>query len=442
MMTKLLRVMEIVALSTVLSAASAQANVVAEWNALAVQCISLGAGGLAPSRPGPPGLLDLAIVHAAMHDAIQAIERKYEPYLATPAATGHESVPAAGAAAAHRVLSQRVCPDYVVSLDAAFKPYLDGGNPGLKVGFAAGDTLIAEYRVPSPAPVTPGTAPGEWRPTPPGNLPFGFLFLATTRPFTFDDPSEFRMQPPPPLGSRAYLRDYNEVKRFGAVESHPAVGACPAASRTDMARFWSGNFISQWNEAVRLIAVDQQLTIGKAARLMALANLAAADAAITVWDSKYTFNFWRPIAAIREGHLDGNDATVGDPAWTPFISSAHFPAGSQTPPYPDYTSGANGLTGAIVTTLQLFFRTNELNFEVYKATPAAVPVCTNPRLYQRLSDAAEEVVDARVLLGIHFRFADEVARRQGTRVARWVFERFLRPVHDDDHDRDDNEDYR
>ena len=204
------------------------------------------------------------------------------------------------------------------------------------------------------------------------------------------------MQPPPPLGSRRYLRDYNEVKRFGAVESHPAVGACPAPSKSDMARFWSGNFISQWNEAVRLVALDQQLSIGKAARLMALANLAAADAAITVWDSKYTFNFWRPITAIREGHLDGNNGTVGDPAWTPFISSAHFPAGSQTPPYPDYTSGANGLTGAIVTTLQLFFNTNKLNFEVYKATPASAAICTNPRLYQRLSDAAQEVVDARV----------------------------------------------
>ena len=439
-MTKLRRVMEIVALSAVLSAPSAHANVVTEWNAVAVECISLGAGGLAASRPGPPGLLDLAIVHAAMHDAIQAIERKYEPYLAAPAATGRESAAAAAAAAAHRVLKEKVCPAYAASLDAAFKPYLDGGNPGLKVGAEAGGVLIAEYRVPSPPPFTPGTAPGEWRPTPPGTLPFGFLFLATTRPFTFADPSEFRAQPPPPLGSRAYLRDYNEVKRVGAVESHPAAGVCPAPSKTDMARFWSGNFISQMNEAVRLIALDQQLSIGKAARLMALANLAAADAAITVWDSKDHFNFWRPITAIREGHLDGNNGTVGDPAWTPFISSAHFPAGSQTPPYPDYTSGANGLTGAIVTTLQLYFDTNHLNFEVYKATPASVAICTNPRMYHRLSDLAQEVVDGRVLLGIHFRFADEVARRQGTRVAQWVFERFLRPVHDDDHDDDDRDD--
>jgi hypothetical protein len=434
-MTKVLRVMGLVALSTVVSATSVHANVVAEWNALAVQCISVGAGGLPPSRPGPPGLLDLAIVHAAMHDAIQAIEDRYEPYLATPTATGHESVAAAAAAAAHRVLSLKVCPSYLTSLDAAFKPYFDGGNPGLAVGYAAGDTLIAHYRVPLPSPFTPGAAPGEWRPTPPGNAPFGFLFLATTKPFTFDEPSQFRAPPPPELGSREYLRGYNEVKRFGAVESHPAIGACPAPSRTEVARFWSGNFISQWNEAVRLIAVDAQLSIGKAARLLALANFAAADAAIAVWDSKYHFNYWRPITAIREGDLDGNNFTAGDPDWTPFIQSAHFPAGSQTPPYPDYTSGANGLTGAFVTTLQLFFRTNRLNFEVYKATPTAIPICTNPRVYDRLSDAAEEVVDARMWLGIHFRFADEVARRQGTSVARWVFERFLRPVHDDHDDR-------
>jgi len=272
-------------------------------------------------------------------------------------------------------------------------------------------------------------------------MPFAFIFLATTKPFTFDEPSQFRAPPPPSLDSWQYTRDYNEVKRLGAIESHPAdPGACPAPSRTDLARFWSGNLIAQWNEAVRLIAVDQQLSIGKTARLLALANLAGADAAITIWDSKYHYNFWRPITAIREGALDGNDRTEGDPAWTPFMQSAQV--GAQTPPYPDYTSGANGVTGAMVTMLQLFFKTNKLEFEIYKGTAASVPICTNPRLYERFSDAADEVVDARVWLGIHFRFADEAARRQGTRVSQWVFERFLRPVHDDHHDRDDKDDDR
>jgi len=203
----------------------------------------------------------------------------------------------------------------------------------------------------------------------------------------------------------------------------------PAPRRTDLARFWSGNFIAQWNDTVRLIALDHQLSIGETARLLALANLAMADAAITVWDSKLHYHFWRPITAIRQAHTDPNPLTESDPSWTPFIQSPHFPAGSQTPAYPDYTSGANGLTGADTAMLQLFFRTDEVDFEVYKATPAAVPICTNPRLFRRLSDAAQEVVDARILLGIHFRFADEEARKQGQRVALWAFSKYLRPVH-------------
>ena len=157
---------------------------------------------------------------------------------------------------------------------------------------------------------------------------------ATTKPFTLDDPSQFRAAPPPPLNSLAYLRDYNEVKRTGAIESHPEAGVCPAPRRTDIARFWNGTFFPQWNEAIRLIALDHQFSIGETARLLALANLAVADAVITVWDSKLHYEFWRPITAIREGHADTNPATVGDPAWTPFVQSGHFPAGSQTPPYP------------------------------------------------------------------------------------------------------------
>ena len=429
-MKKLRHLVGLVAAVTVVNGVSAHANVVAEWNAVAVHCLAVGVADNPAARPGPPALLDLALVHAAMHDAVQAIEGRFQPYLVTPPATGKESVAAAAAAAAHRVLSA-VCPTFKASLDAAFKPYFEGGDPGLEVGYAAGDALLVERREGAPPAFTPGTTPGEWRPTPPGNVPFGFLALAGTKPLTFDDPSKFRSAPPPPLGSVKYLRDYTEVKRFGAVQSHPAAGVCPAPGRTELARFWSGNFISQLNEAVRFIAVDQQLSIGDAARLLALANLAAADAAISVWESKHHYNFWRPITAIREAGSDGNPWTVADPGWTPFIESVHFPAGSQTPPYPDHTSGANGLMGAIVTTLQLFFRTDKLRFEIYKATAPSVAICTNPRMYHRLSQAADEVVDARVWLGLHFRTADEEARRQGGRVAWWVYTRFLRPVADD-----------
>lgn len=254
------------------------------------------------------------------------------------------------------------------------------------------------------------------------------LFAATTEPFTLEAPDQFRPDGPPSVDSRKYVRDYNEVKTLGAVESHPAVGACPGPRQTDLARFWGGNFVPQWNEAVRNIVIDAQLSTGDSARLMALASLAMADAFIAVWDSKLFFNFWRPVTAVREGDNDNNPHTAGDPDWTPFIQSGHFPPGFQTPAYPDYVSGANGLTGAITTLLRLYFQTDWFEFEVYKATPPAVPICTNPRLFRRFSDAAEEVVDARVLLGIHFRFADEDGRRLGARVAAWTFNGFLRPI--------------
>lgn len=398
----------------------AQANVVTEWNALAMQCIS---------RPGLGILLDIAVVQAAVHDAIQAIDHRYEPYFAKPAASGEESRAAAAAAAARRVLGTVCPPAAQPALDAALEPYVAGNDPGLAIGYAAGDALLTKLR-PTPAlpPFVGSTGPGEWRPTPPGNAPMAFLYFATTEPFVMTSPSQFRPGPPPALGSGQYRREYDEVKKIGAVESHPAVAACPAPRRTDMARFYSGSVMSLWNQAGRDIAIDRRLSLGDTARLLALQALAAADAGIAIWDSKIHYNYWRPITAIREGANDGNDGTVGDVNWTPFIQSNHFPAGSQTPPYQDYVSGANGLTGAYVTALQLFFGTDKMPFEIYKNTPPSVAICKNPRTYSRFSEAADEVVDARILLGIHFRSADVEARRLGTRVATWTFFKALRPL--------------
>src|SRR5262245_39807508 len=279
------------------------ANVATDWNALAAQCITTGPP---PGRGGAPGTLDMALVQAAMHDAVQAIKRDYQPYFATPPATGSESAAAAAAAAAHDVLVV-VCPAAVATLDAAFKPFKDGNDPGLAVGSAAAAALLPLRR---PTPIIPdfngGTGIGEWRPTPLLFQPMQFVFLATTEPFTLSSPDQFRPDGPPAINSREYVRDYNEVKKLGAVESHPAVGACPAPEATDVARFWSGNFIGQWNETARSIAINEQLSLGDTARLLALINLAAADAAIAVWDSKLAFNFWRPITAIREGASDLN----------------------------------------------------------------------------------------------------------------------------------------
>ena len=213
------------------------------------------------------------------------------------------------------------------------------------------------------------------------------------------------------MTSDRYTRDYNEVKELGSFAS-----AKRTAEQTDLAYFYSETAPVLWNRALRAIAKRYLHRSTDTARLFALANLATADALITCWDSKTFYAVWRPITAIREGEADGNPATVGDPAWQPLINN---------PNYPDYTSGANSVTGAMTRTLELFFGTDKVVFDVDSLAPQAVQ---KVRRYYRFSDAARDVVDARILLGIHFRFADLAARSQGRSVADWTFNHFLLPL--------------
>jgi hypothetical protein len=395
--------------------APAHANVVADWNAVTLQYVSgdpTATPAIPAGRPGPPGLLDIALVQAAVHDAVQAIERRFQPYhYSDPSAFGVGSVDAAAAAAAHRVLVL-LYPSRQGALDAFYSNYLathaiDPLDPGVAVGEAAAAALYTgHYR---PVIALPnyfgGTSLGEWT----SAVPMAFPYLAITEPFTLNRASQFRSPPPPPLNSVRYAREYEEVKTLGSASAHPNV-------ETDFALFWSGAFWVQWNEVLRQLAISQSLSVGDSARLFALANLAAADALIAVWESKRFYNLWRPEAAIHQGDSDGNARTIGDITWKPFI---------QTPPYSDYVSGANGLTGAYIGTLQMYFGTDKLDFSVRNLNPA---VTTQERFYSRLSQAADEVVLVRILQGIHFRSAEEQGLRLGDRVAHWTFQKFLRPV--------------
>jgi len=226
-------------------------------------------------------------------------------------------------------------------------------------------------------------------------------------------PTRYRAPKPPVLHSARYAQDYDEVKALGA-----RFNSARTAEQTDLAYFYSGNFFAMWNQGLRDMAARQGLNIGDSARLLALANLAVADAVITCWADKLYYNLWRPLTVIREGDNDTNHHTVGDPTWEPLIN---------TPPYPDYTSGANNVTGAMTRTLELFFGTDNMTFTLTTAVPQAVQ---KTRTYKRLSDAAEDMVDVRIWLGIHFRTEDEAARKQGSQVAKWVFKHFLLPVND------------
>jgi hypothetical protein len=236
-----------------------------------------------------------------------------------------------------------------------------------------------------------------------------FRFLTVTAPFVLNKNSQFRPPRQPPLSSVAYAREYNEVKALGSLTS-----AARTTEQTDLARFWLTTPFHAWHATVRAIAEAHLDDIGDQARLFALVSLANADAAISCWESKYHYNFWRPITAIREGGNDGNPLTVGDPSWVPFTG---------TPPYPDHSSGANNLSGSTTGILALYFG-DQFEFSIESFIPGVV----NPRLYHRFSDAALDVVEVRILQGIHFRHADETARRQGRRVAHWVFMKSLRPV--------------
>ena len=408
------------------------ADAVVDWNEIAQPAIAVG-------RPGPVGALDSALVQIAVHDAVQAIDKRFEPYhVEIKGAQGSRA--AAAAAAAHDVLVG-LYPAQAASLDATYFNYLAdkglGGNPGLAVGQkAAAGILPLARRAPDPLPppFVGGTDPGMWRPTdsfignPPGPPPpFSAMaapWMATLDPFTLTSPTRFRAEPPPALTSERYRRDYDEVKALGSFAS-----TTRTPEQTDIAYFYSENFLAQWNRALRAIANKHVHRIGDSARLFALANVATADAVITAWDSKRFYAIWRPITAIREGNNDGNPNTAGDPTWQSLINN---------PNYPDYTSGANNVTGAMTRTLALFFGRDKFTFEVTSLAPLAVQ---KTRTYSRFSDAAQDVVDARIYLGIHFRFADTAARTQGRRVAEWAFNHFLLPLEDGDHDRGHHDDH-
>jgi hypothetical protein len=403
--------------------ASARADAVADWNNIAVQEVLLAVTPAVPAakaRVGPTGVIDVAMVQAAVYDAVQAIEREFQPYhVEIPGAHGDPAV--AAAKAARDVLVSRF-PNRTAAIHEIYVQYLtdndlDPNDPGVAVGATAAAGIIAlrandgSFPEPPPLPFLGGTAPGVWRPTPPGFAPMVAPWLGAVTPFVMNSNSQFRAHQPPELTSPQYTRDYNEVKRLGC-------NACPErdVDQTDMAHFWNLNYVLVMNQLIRDIASAHLNNISDSARLFALAEMSMADAVITAWENKIFYVFWRPITAIREGHADGNPKTTGDLTWTPLVT---------TPAYPDPTSGANNITAAATRTLALIFG-NEVSFQI--TTNNLVPTNDDTRDFVRFSDVQEEVVNARIYEGIHFRFADEYARKQGRLIAQWAHSHFLRPL--------------
>jgi VCPO second helical-bundle domain len=409
------------------SANAAAADVVVDWNLIATQAV-VSAGA---ARPGPSGLIDIAIVQLAVHDAVQAYDGRFESYGA-PIDSASGSLVAAVAKAARDVLiGVGLTSTPNGSVDTLYMNYLNSrgltNDAGVSVGELAAARILAlrahnDGSVPANAEqFFGGTGVGEWRPTQlDANgqpVPMTAAYLRSVLPFTLRDASQFRQEPPPHLKSGKYADEYNEVKTLGSL-----TGSSRSPSQTDTALFFADNAVQYWNRALRSIADADLTDSGDIARMFALANLAMADSLIGAWDSKRHFNFWRPLTAIRLGESDGNSRTVGDATWTSFIA---------TPNYPEYTSGANNLAGSATTILATFFGSDNHSFTMTSTfvhpTTGAQP--QNPRIYTRFSDAADDIVEARISQGIHFRSGDEDGRSQGKHIANWVFAHFLKPLH-------------
>jgi hypothetical protein len=405
------------AMITVAFAAPAAADVVSDWNLIAVQ------EAVAAGRPGGSPAIDFATMHAAMYDAVQAIEKDYEPYRVTdvPGTAGASPI-AAAAKAARDVLVYRFSAR-AAQINLTYEDYLTAnginpGDPGIAVGAYVAGKLLA-YRscdgsLPIPAPTfTGGTEIGQWRPTPtafsamnPGE------YLGQVTPFFMTKPTQFRAEPPPAVNSLHYTRDYNEVKLYGA-----KTGSRRSIDQTDLANFWAGNTFAAVYGGVRDVALTTGINVSDSSRLFALVSMSMADTIISVWDAKFHYYYWRPITAIRNGDSDGNRYTAGDAAWESLILN---------PAYPDYTSGANGVSSSAMFSMEHFFETDSMDFAM--TTSNTGPTSQDTRHYTSFSQATQEVVDARVLLGIHFRFADEASREIGKNVSKWGFKNYLRPL--------------
>ena len=405
-------------------AISARADAVLDWNAIAAQTIFAG------GRPGPSVVIDLAVVQATVHDAMQAYDKAFEPY-ATDIGGASGSPAAAVAKAARDILVNRF-PAQAGSVNTAYTNYLaanglSADDPGISVGAAAAAGMIAlrtgDGAFPNPAPVYNGAnVVGHWRPTPsylPGPPPSGasmaIPWLADVTPFVVRTGDQFAAPPPPPLGSGLYRAEYNEVKALGAL-----IGSSRTPEQTQVAYFWAENFFAQLNRAVRGLSEAHLDSSGDRARLFALVWIGAADSLITTWTGKLQYPTWRPITAINEGDFDGDPKTIGDANWQPLIN---------TPNYPDHSSGANALVSGVMKMLALYFGTDAVTFTVTSTNPNANP---NSRTYASFTDAALDVVEARILQGIHTRSADLNGRQLGMTVARWVFKHALRPLGEND----------
>jgi hypothetical protein len=406
-----------ITLGLALASGAVLADEIKDWN-LAMLKATL----TAPVTPAPITPRVAAIVQAAVFDAVNGIDKRYEPIFVRPDAPEVASQRAAAVQAAYVTLVD-FYPAQKATFDqqrtASLAQITDSGiavQQGLAWGQSVADQIwmwkshdgfsdtVAAY--------LGGTNPGQWRPTPPAMAPGLAPQLATTTPWVMRSPSQFRLAGPPALTSDQYTADFNEIKRMGV-----AANSGRTADQTLSANFWqAGNPPDYWDQAVLSLAEQHQYSLSDTARLLALVNLGMADAMIGCWDSKYTYSSWRPITAIQLAETDGNDATAPDSSWTPLIV---------TPAFPEYPSAHSCASGAAAHILAETFG-EATSFGIVSL---AMPGVT--RQYHNFSESLEDVKNARVFGGIHFRTATTDGTSLGIAVADYVMQNALSPKQGD-----------
>jgi membrane-associated phospholipid phosphatase len=364
-----------------------------------------------------------AIMHAAIYDAVNAIDGTHKPYLVRLSASHFASEEAAAAAAAHEVLV-KLYPSFQATLDTQFQQALaqlpkGGQADGINIGNTVADRILAlranDGSNNPPARYVFGNAPGDYQSTPP-NFPPQPQFTSWSRvtPFALEAADQFRPGGPPKLTSDRYADAFEQVKSLGIAGSTTA-----SADEALTGRFWNGAIQNYWNEIAQTAALAHDLKTAENARLFALLNLSFADGVIAFYDAKYTYNFWRPVTAIRAAATDGNPDTDADPNWLPEVGN--------TTPDPSYPGAHAVISAAGAEVLISFFHKRHFEFDV---TSEVLPGVV--RSFTSFPAAADEATLSRIFAGVHFLFDLTTGQRLGSDVADFVVDNFLTSRNRDD----------
>jgi hypothetical protein len=405
---------------------SQSVNPVLQWNRALL--VIVRTPGAQPATIHPTR--SFAIMHAAIYDAVNAIDRTHKSYFVNLSGVPQSaSQDAAAAAAAHEVL---VClyPQFQAMLDAQLQQSLaqipDGAHKadGIIIGQTVADGILAlrsnDGSNAPPIPYVFGNAPGDYQSTPP-NFPQQpqFTHWSHVTPFALERADQFRPGPPPDLTSERYVTVFNQVKSLGIANSTAAT-----ADQALTGRFWNGAIQNYWNEITQTVAMERNLTTAQSARLFALLNLTFADGVIAFYDAKYVYNFWRPVTAIRAADTDNNPETLADPNW--------LAQSTNTAPDPSYPGAHAVISAAGASVLISFFDSDHFDLTVTSEVLAGVT-----RSFTRLSAAEEEATLSRIFAGQHFRSDLTAGQRLGRNVADFVVDNFLTLRHREDESDDD-----